>query len=146
MILKLFTVHDAKAEAYLSPFFAPTTGIAIRIYTDMSNEASHAFHQHPEDYTLFELGSYDDSNAQITSLPTPMPLGKALDYKKIIPEIDRVTNEHMPFDASIASPEMIALHDALITAEKSNSEDKLANLEQAKADQRIITDYQNEKH
>lgn len=72
MIIKMFSIFDAKAKAYITPFFMPTAGMAVRTFSDMINDNTCAFSKHPEDYTLFNLGSLDDSTALITLEQTPM--------------------------------------------------------------------------
>ena len=65
MILNIFVVHDVKAEAYLQPFFFSHDAEAKRAFSDCVNNVEHQFGKHPQDYTLFKIGSFDDSNAQI---------------------------------------------------------------------------------
>lgn len=62
---KAYTVFDHAAEAYLEPFFAPTRGVAIRSFTEAVNSEGHTFAKHPEDYTLYEIGTYDPSTGVI---------------------------------------------------------------------------------
>jgi len=81
MKLKIYTVYDSKMEAYLQPFFMHAKGQAIRTFSDMINDPQHNFHKHSEDFTLFELGTYEDSTAEITPYPTPISLGLALEFK-----------------------------------------------------------------
>jgi len=81
MITKIFSVYDTKAETYMQPFHAPTTGSAIRSISDCLSDSSHPFAKHPTDYMLFELGSYDDSSASFTLLADKVCLGSLLDYK-----------------------------------------------------------------
>lgn len=81
MELKVFTVYDSKTEAYLQPFFMQSKGAAIRAFIDALRDPNHQFAKHAEDYTLFEVGSYDDGSARFTSLVTPVSLGTALDLK-----------------------------------------------------------------
>lgn len=72
MKLKVFGVWDAKAEAFLPPFFLPETAMAVRSFGDAVNDRGHAFSRNPQDYTLFGLGEYDcatgifDAPAQTT--------------------------------------------------------------------------------
>lgn len=81
MIHRIFTVFDCKAEAYLTPFFMQTKGAAIRAFTDAVNEPGHTFNKHPEDYTLFEIGKWNDERAEFTTEHmTPTPLGKGLEF------------------------------------------------------------------
>lgn len=81
MITKVFSVYDAAAAAYLSPLFFQTSGMAIRAFRAAVDDPSHLFHKHAADYTLFELGTFDDSNAHFLSLHTPHSLGTALELK-----------------------------------------------------------------
>ena len=80
MKLKIFSVFDSKAEAFLPPFFAGTKGQAIRSFSDAVQDSGHAFSKHCSDYTLFELGLFDDSDANIIMLPTPVSLGIAIEF------------------------------------------------------------------
>lgn len=81
MLLQAFTVFDSKAEAYLPPFYMSTKGQAVRAFTDSANDPNHAFHKHPEDYTLFLVGTWDDATAFIHLEKTPVPIGKAIEFK-----------------------------------------------------------------
>lgn len=83
MILKIFTVFDSKAGVYGQPSFMVSRGAAIRSFTDMVNDQNHPFHKHPEDYTLFEIGEYDDNEGEIES-SAPVSLGVALAYSNKI--------------------------------------------------------------
>lgn len=80
MKLKAFTIYDTKLEAYMQPFFMTSKGQALRAFSDTVNDQSTQFAKHPEDFTLFEIGEYDDSNAQLTSHKTPISLGLAIEY------------------------------------------------------------------
>ena len=65
MIHKIYTIFDSKAEAFLPPFFFHQQGMALRIFTDCCNDPEHAFGKHPEDYTLFYAGKFDDDLGSI---------------------------------------------------------------------------------
>lgn len=80
MILKIFTVFDCKAESYLPPFHAGSTGLALRSFADAVNRSDHFFNKHPSDYTLFEIGEFDDQSALYTMLPALLSLGCAIEY------------------------------------------------------------------
>lgn len=82
MIYKVFTIYDAKAEAYLPPFYFAATGQAIRAFADMANDYDHQVGRHPTDYTLFELGYFDDTDATFEAHDAKIPLGIALEYAK----------------------------------------------------------------
>lgn len=87
MKLKMYAVYDSKVETYAQPFFLPTNGAAIRSWIGAVNDETTMFAKHPEDYTLFELGEYDDETGKTENLHTPKSLGTALEYKKSTPNI-----------------------------------------------------------
>lgn len=66
MIHKIYSVYDSKAETYTPPFFQHHEAMAVRTFGDCCNDINHTFGKHPEDYTLTDLGFYDDSTGTIT--------------------------------------------------------------------------------
>lgn len=63
---KIYAVYDSKAESYTPPFFEHAEGRALRTFADCCNDKGHQFGKHPEDYTIFRLGEYDDNTGTIT--------------------------------------------------------------------------------
>ena len=79
MNIKIYAVHDSKAEAYLQPYFAATAGIAVRSFVDCVSDSNHPFGKNPEDYTLFYLGEFDDVTGKLdTSSPTSVGNGLSM--------------------------------------------------------------------
>ncbi len=66
MIHKIYSIYDSKAESYTPPFFQHQEAMAVRTFSDCCNDPGHTFGKHPEDYTLFDLGQYDDTTGFIT--------------------------------------------------------------------------------
>lgn len=79
MILKVFAVLDVKVAAYLQPFFMRTAGEAVRAFTGAVNSPETQFGKNPEDYSLFELGEFNDMNGLLTALDHPKQVIKASD-------------------------------------------------------------------
>ncbi len=76
------SIRDRAAEAYGRPFFLPAVGVAIRSFQDEVNrraEDNQVF-QHPDDFDLFELGSFDDATGkfELHEAPKQLALGKQL--------------------------------------------------------------------
>lgn len=65
MILRIYAIYDEKAKAYLTPFFLPETAMALRSFKDCVNDKNHQFSQNPADYTLYELGTFDNVAGRI---------------------------------------------------------------------------------
>lgn len=79
----VFTVYDQKADAYLPPWIMPRTEMARRVFSDCVNSTDHQFAAHPEDYTLFCLGDWNDETAEFRPYPQgPRSLGVAIEYKR----------------------------------------------------------------
>lgn len=74
-----FTVYDSAAARYLDPFFAPTIEFAIRGFRQAVNKEGHQFHEFPEDYTLFHVGSFDPEKG-IFVPQEPRSLGVAITF------------------------------------------------------------------
>lgn len=79
---KLFAVHDAKIGLYAEPFFLLTTADAVRGWITVSNDQNTQIGKYPEDFTLFELGEYDDETGVVANHQVPLSLGLALNYRK----------------------------------------------------------------
>lgn len=71
MILKIFSIKDNMAEAFIPPFFLPKVAMAVRTFNDMLQDPKHQFSKHPEDYYLFHLGELDDQTGVITPSVEP---------------------------------------------------------------------------
>lgn len=59
MIYKCCAIHDAKAEAWMTPMFFQAAGQAVRSFADAVNDGKSEFSRHPEDFSLFEIGEFD---------------------------------------------------------------------------------------
>lgn len=79
-MIKVFTVHDSKASAYLPPFYMRNSGEAIRAFETTAKDPSTQFNKYPKDFTLFEIGSWDEENGQITMLQHPKLLINAAEF------------------------------------------------------------------
>lgn len=87
MKLKVFAVFDSKAQAWNTPMFLRSTGEALRSWEDECNRVESMISKHAEDYSLHELGEYDDSTGRFQELPSALNLGLAASFRK--PEVSR---------------------------------------------------------
>lgn len=69
MKLEIFSVYDSAVQGFMQPFFAPSRGSAIRSLTDAVNDPKHDMSRHAKDYTLFYMGSFDDSGGLFDTAP-----------------------------------------------------------------------------
>lgn len=82
MIMKIFSVKDKQVNAFLQPFFSPTTGSALRSLLEACDDKNHTFAKHASDYLLFELGSFDDATGFVLPLAVPDPIVNLSDLIK----------------------------------------------------------------
>lgn len=99
MNLKTFSVYDQAAKAYLQPFFASSAGLALRMFAEAANTPDHNFNRYAADYTLFELGEFDQQDCKFTLHSVPENLGSALHHINNTPPFDE-----SPSDGSPAHP------------------------------------------
>ncbi len=68
MKLNLYTIYDTAAACYKNPFALQTDEQAKREFGDIF-DGDNPISTHPEHYYLVKLGSFDNSNGDITSTP-----------------------------------------------------------------------------
>lgn len=84
--LKAFAIRDTKAESFpRPPIFLVATGMAVRAFADAVQDKTTEIGQHPADFTLFEIGYFDQVEGKL--IPRTggiLELGNGLAY--ITPE------------------------------------------------------------
>ena len=76
-----FSIYDTKAQYYHLPYNLKNEAVAIRQFGDMVNDKETTINKHPEDYTLFKIGTWDDQNAKYSLEKTPKSLGTGVEFK-----------------------------------------------------------------
>lgn len=71
-MLKVFTLFDSAAAAYMAPFYLPTAGVAIRQLQEAKADPKSALSQHAQDFTLYELGTFDPATGIHTLHQAPV--------------------------------------------------------------------------
>ena len=66
MKTQLYSIYDTASGIYDKVVFAPSDGIVTREFQDLCTSADHPYGQHPEDYSLFRLGSFDNLTGTVT--------------------------------------------------------------------------------
>lgn len=83
MIHKVFTVYDTKAQAHLQPFFSQNKATAIRAIQSAFRDPQHQFTLYPQDYILFDLGSFDDATGEFDTSP-PVSQGVLIEFQDVV--------------------------------------------------------------
>lgn len=68
MKLVLCAIRDSAMDAYMRPFAAPSTGMAVRSFQDELRRDDSEMRKHPEDYELFKLGEFDEESGKLYAL------------------------------------------------------------------------------
>lgn len=82
MKLKVFSIYDSKAEAFMRPFFMRNAGEAVRAFETTVRDENTQFFQFPGDFTLFEVGEWDEDKGVFKNLDAKVNLGVAVQFSK----------------------------------------------------------------
>jgi hypothetical protein len=76
-------IYDRVAQLYGIPNFVNTKGATIRAFADELNRPAenNQLHQHPDDFDLYYLGTFDDQECVWDMLPTPELLARGSNLK-----------------------------------------------------------------
>lgn len=82
MKLNAYAIFDTAAVAYLQPFFMHNDDLAVRAFRDNVNaDTDSVISLHPEQFTLFKIGTFDDKSGTLERLETNQILGNGLEHK-----------------------------------------------------------------
>lgn len=80
MKLLICSILDQTAQAFFQPMYFNNKGTAIRSFSDAVNSGSGEISRHPDQYTLYQIGEFDDSTGLITVVDH-VSLGNGAQYK-----------------------------------------------------------------
>lgn len=79
---QIYSIYDSKAKGWWKPFYAVREGDVMRQWMDLANDKKHPIGQHPEDYSLFKIGEWDDDDCQLIMLKEKVSIGVAIQFLK----------------------------------------------------------------
>jgi len=85
---RAYTIFDTKSLTYSNPFYAPTTGAAIRIVSDAAQDPNSQLSRHPADFIVYCVGEYDDSNGVFLPIDPREHVVDVIALIKIKPQAD----------------------------------------------------------
>lgn len=90
--MKVYSVYDSKGEFFDKPFIQRNAAEALRGFeTAINSDHDSLLKRFPGDYTLFEIGSWDDTKGVINMHTAHANLGNGLQFRKDHPQIKSVT-------------------------------------------------------
>lgn len=75
MHILVYSFYDSKTGLFSQPFYSVRREAAMRAAIDWCRDPQSSMFPHLEDYTLFELGLFDDNTGVMTSHTAPENLG-----------------------------------------------------------------------
>lgn len=79
---KVMTIYDKKSELWFNPQAWQSIGEAVRAFGDICRDGESALAAHPEDYSLWCVGDFDERTGKLTVLDRPTSHADGFDYAK----------------------------------------------------------------
>jgi hypothetical protein len=73
MLLQMYSIRDAKSEAYHAPFMSHNVRDGMRRFHRILTEAE-IFKGYEEDYSLYHIGSFDDMSGEVEAPENGKPV------------------------------------------------------------------------
>ena len=78
--MKLFSVQDTKAQAFMNPAAYRTSAEAIRSFQGSCQDPQTSFAKFPSDFILFEIAEWDELTGTLTPHEKPRSLATASEF------------------------------------------------------------------
>lgn len=83
--MKVYGIFDSKVKRFVGPpFLMETPEQALRGFVKEANNAQSDICAHPEDFSLHELGEFDEEKGSFENHAAPVNLGLAAQYKRSV--------------------------------------------------------------
>lgn len=87
MTFVMCSIFDKAAEAWTMPMFFQAPGQAMRSFADAIN-GDGDLSSHPEDYTLFIIGSFNQRSGKLEVREAPEPLAVGVNMLRSVEEVN----------------------------------------------------------
>lgn len=78
---KLISIYDSKAELYSYPMIIRSSGEALRLIAADSLNPETKLARHPADFTVFEIGEFDEHTGRVTQHPANINIGAVVELQ-----------------------------------------------------------------
>lgn len=86
--LVIYAVYDKAVGAYMRPFPMQSDGQATRHFQDEAIRADSPIANHPEDFSIFRVGMFDDQKGELT-YEEPTCLARAHELIALARKVDK---------------------------------------------------------
>jgi len=73
-----YSIKDAKANTFGTPYFALNDQVAVRSFKQAANDENTTINKNPEDFNLYRVGKFDDQSGEFTPEKQPQFITGAL--------------------------------------------------------------------
>lgn len=80
MKMNLYSIYDNKALVYAIPFCAANHATALRMFGSACEDRGTNLNKYPNDFCLYCIGEFDDSNGMVITNTTHINLGLAAQF------------------------------------------------------------------
>lgn len=79
---RVFAAFDGKLKVFLTPFTYLHLGQATRAWEEICNDPQSLMGKHPADFSLYEIGNFDDDTGLVTPHSPLQLVATALEVKR----------------------------------------------------------------
>jgi hypothetical protein len=66
-----YSIKDAKANTFGTPYFAINDQVAVRSFQQAASDPNTTINKNPEDFNLYRIGSFDDASGEFNPEKQP---------------------------------------------------------------------------
>ena len=100
-MMTVFAVRDVKSDAFGAPIVCATKGLAMRSFQEACLDKSSPMAQYPEDFSLYEIGTYEANAGRLTGHPLPQLIVTATEILAQVKRDRLVTEPELPGVAEV---------------------------------------------
>lgn len=78
----VISIKDSALDAFMQPWYVQTAAQAVRSFNQEVNNPESPMNRTPDDFDLYELGTFDENTGQHHNHETPQRLARAKDMKE----------------------------------------------------------------
>lgn len=82
MLFSVFSIYDSGISTWLPPLYSRNKGEMLRQFTDATNDSQSKLYKYPGDFTLFEIGTWNDDTCEFSLHKVPYKIGVAIEFLK----------------------------------------------------------------
>lgn len=80
VLFNVYSIRDVKLGVYNTPFVQTHRAGAIRAFSDLVKDQQSTISRHPEDFQLFEIGTFDQDTGRLNPHDDSLFLANATDF------------------------------------------------------------------